>query len=203
MGDHPIYAALYDRLTRPMEEGGLARRRGQLLSVARGRVLEVGGGTGANLAHYPADVTLTVLEPDGAMRRRMLARDPALAIIPTCTEDADFPPDSFDTVVCTLVLCTVDDLGGALARIPSWLRPDRQLLFLEHVHAGGARGRLQTLATPVWSRVVPGCRLDRDPVVAMRAAGLAVTDCERFHLPRGNVFVGAAVQGAARLRSAA
>src|SRR4051794_13544450 len=110
MGDHPIYAAMYDRLTRPMEDAGLARRRDQLLSGARGSVLEVGGGTGANLAHYPDDVSVTVLEPDGAMRRRLLARHHDVDVIAEPIEDADFAPDSFDTVVCTLVLCTVDDL---------------------------------------------------------------------------------------------
>jgi len=101
--------------------------------------------------------------------------------------------------VCTLVLCTVDDLPGSLARLRSWLTPAGRLLFLEHVRAFGARGRIQSLATPVWSRIVPGCHLDRDPVVAMRDAGFAVTDCERFHMPLGNALVGAAVQGAARI----
>src|SRR3954468_14753826 len=201
MADHPLYASLYDRMTRPIENAGLGRRRAALLAGAAGRVLEVGGGTGANLPHYPAGATVTVLEPDGAMRQRLLARAAALdcdiEVHAVGVGEAEFEPASFDSVVCTLVLCTVDELDGALARIRSWLRPDGGLLFLEHARGHGARGRLQAMVTPVWKHVVPGCRLDRDPVAAMREAGFVVTDCERFELPRGNVFVGAAVQGAA------
>src|SRR3954447_3515820 len=114
MADHPLYASLYDRMTRPIENAGLGRRRAALLAGAVGRVLEVGGGTGANLPHYPADVTVTVLEPDGAMRRKLLERLASLGeqlaskveVHPVGVDEADFGPDSFDTVVCTLVLCT-------------------------------------------------------------------------------------------------
>src|SRR5436190_24180120 len=102
MADHPIYAALYDRLTRPMEDAGLAHRRATLLGTAVGRVLEVGGGTGANLPHYPPDVTVTVLEPDGAMRQRLLARAASMGtfgssveVHPVGVTDASFAAGSF------------------------------------------------------------------------------------------------------------
>src|SRR5580765_3956760 len=126
MPDHRIYAAMYDRLTHAAEEAGVARRRHQLLAAASGDVLEIGGGTGLNLPHYPAGVSLTVLEPDGAMRRRLLARAAALGppasavdVHPVSVESASFEPESFDTVVCTLVLCTVPSLAATLGRIRS------------------------------------------------------------------------------------
>src|SRR5207237_1014884 len=195
--DHRIYAAVYDRLNRPVEEAGLRQRRRRLLAGATGRVLEVGGGTGANLPHYVNADSVTILEPDGAMRRRLLAHvdSEGVEVHPVGVEAADFPPASFNTVVCTLVLCSVPDLVGSLRRMREWLVPDGRLLFLEHVRAAGTRGHVQHLVTPVWSRLVPGCHLDRDPVAAMRAAGFAVTDCERFSLPLGNALIGAAVQG--------
>jgi SAM-dependent methyltransferase len=204
MRDHPLFAAVYDRLTMPAEAAGLAERRRRLLSAARGRVLEVGAGTGHNLPHYPpGDVdSVTLIEPDGAMRRHLAEHLSSCAVpvevIPDTIEDARLDQGSFDAVVCTLVLCTVPDLDAAMARIRSLLRPTGQLLFLEHVRAPGGRGRVQRAVTPLWKRAVPGCHLDRDPIAAMRRAGFLVTDCERFQLPLGNTLVGAAVQGAAR-----
>ena len=72
------------------------------------------------------------------------------------------------------------------------------MLFLEHVQAPGMRGRFQRMANPMWMRMMGGCHLDREPISAMRRAGLLVTDCERFEIPLGNALVGAAVQGSAR-----
>jgi len=206
MGDHPVFAALYDGLTAPLEAAGLATRRRRLLASATGRVLEVGGGTGANLRHYAGIESLTVVEPDGAMRRRLQARLPvaglAVTVLAAGIEDAGLPDASFDTVVCTLVLCTVPEVGAALATVRRLLAPGGRLLYLEHVRSPGWRGRLPHAATPLWKRLVPGCHLDRDPIGAMRAAGFAVTDCDRFALPLlglpGTALAGTAVQGEAR-----
>ncbi|MDQ1395355.1 MAG: hypothetical protein QOG64_614 [Acidimicrobiaceae bacterium] len=205
MADHPIYAAVYDRVNRPVEQAGLARRRERLLAGATGRVLEVGGGTGANLPYYRDVESVDVLEPDGAMRRRLSERLAALAppvpveVHATDLDGARFGDRSFDAIVCTLVLCSVPDLAASFRILRRLLRPDGRLLFLEHVRAQGARAGLQRLATPLWSRVVPGCHLDRDPLAVMRLEGFVVTDCERFTMPLGNALIGAAVQGAARV----
>ena len=208
--EHRVFAAVYDRMTAGAEAAGLARRRQDLLAGARGRVLEVGAGTGANLAHYPGDGQVSevvVLEPDGAMRRRLAPKLPtcpapvrvvAAGIEDAGLEDASLEAGSFDTVVCTLVLCTVPDLAGAARRLASLLRPDGRLLFLEHVAAPGARGRVQAALTPLWHHVVPGCHLDRDPVTALRRAGLVVTDYDRIDLPLGGLLR-AGVTGTARL----
>jgi SAM-dependent methyltransferase len=159
--DHPFQALLGDR-----------RRR--LLAGARGRVLDVGTGTVRNLPHYPLG--------DGADEVHDVAVD----------ELGRLEAGSFDTVVCSLVLCSVDDQAAALAAIARLVRrePDGRLLFLEHVRMPGVRGMLQAAATPVWSRIGGGCHLDRDTLDAIRAAGFAITDCERS---------GALVQGIAQL----
>ncbi len=86
---------------------------------------------------------------------------------------------SLDTIVCTLVLCSVPDPLGALKDMRRVLRPGGQLLFLEHVLASTGVGRLQRLAAPAWAALAGGCRLDRDTIGAMRAAGFVVTDCDR------------------------
>lgn len=194
MRDHPIFAAVYDRMTASAEAAGLAERRHDLLAAATGRVLEVGGGTGHNLVHYAAASEVVVLEPDGAMRRHLasrLADCPAPArMVAAGIDDPDLAAlgvedHSFDTVVCTLVLCTVPDLDAAVRRIRDLLAPGGQLLFLEHVRGVGARGVVQHVVTPVWRVVVPGCHLDRDPVAALRQAGLGPMDYERVELPLG------------------
>jgi SAM-dependent methyltransferase len=209
MGDHPLFAAVYDRATAPAERAGLADRRRRLLAQARGRTLEIGGGTGANLRHYPAAVeSLTVLEPDGAMRERLLAR---LGEAPVPVEvheagidDAPFPDGSFETIVSTVTLCSVPDLDGAVSAAARLLAPEGQLLFLEHVRAGGVQGWAQQLSAPLWSRVAAGCHPDRDVLGALRRGGLVVTACDRFTIHRMvNPLIGSAVQGVAQLSKVA
>lgn len=200
MGDeHPIYAAVFDRSF--ASAPGMVRLREELLPRAVGRVLEVGGGTGHNLPYFTEASSVTIVEPDGAMRRRLeprLSSCPAPAsVLGAGIDEADLEDGSFDTVVCTLVLCTVPDLDRALGRIRRLLAPGGRLLFLEHTAAPGGWGLAQRALDPVWHRLVPGCHLHRDPVSAMRRAGFLVSDYERFRLPLLPGLVDAGVKGVA------
>lgn len=190
MADHPIFAALYDRMTGPAEDAGMRQLRRELLSAARGRTLEVGAGTGHNLPHYPAAVTeLVAVEPDGAMRRRLeakLGQSPVpVTVVAAGVDDAELPAGGFDTIVATLALCTVPDPDAAARRFRTLLAPGGRVLFLEHVRAPGWRGVAQRAANPVWSHLAAGCRLDRDPVAALRRAGVTPTSYRRVTLPLG------------------
>jgi SAM-dependent methyltransferase len=204
--EHRFFAAFYDRLQATNEAKGLADRRRSLLAGARGRVLEIGAGTGLNLRHYqPGVVTsLVALEPDAAMRRQLVRR---LAECPVpCTvseasvDEACFPDSSFDTIVATLVFCSLPDPDGAAAAMARWLTSGGRLLFLEHVRGVGLRGLAQRAVTPVWALPFAGCRLDRDTIEILRRAGLAVTDCERFAMPAGGPLLRTCAQGVARPR---
>jgi len=203
MPAHDLHVALLDHLSRPLEDRALGDRRRRLLAAARGRVLDVGAGTGANLAHYRDVDTVVALEPDPAAARRLHRRVEEAVVPVEVVEagigDAVFDATPFDTIVCTLVLCTVPDLDAALTRLRGLLAPGGRLLFLEHIRALGAWGRVQRLATPAWRAVVPGCHLDRDTLGALRRTGFIVTDCEHFTMPFVHSRMGAAVQGAARL----
>jgi SAM-dependent methyltransferase len=183
VADHPIHAFLFDPFMSLVDRAGLADRRRRMISEARGHVVEVGGGTGRNLLLYRDVDSVTVLEPDAAMRRRLLDRVAAAAVPvevhETSVEKSGLPDAMFDTVVASLVLCMVDDQAAALAAMKRMLKPDGRLLFLEHVRAPGMQGRVQAAATPVWSRVAAGCHLDRDTLDAIRDAGFAITDCNR------------------------
>lgn len=193
----------YDWMLAATEARGLAERRRRLLASATGRVLEVGAGTGLNLRHYrPERVSsILALEPDAAMADRLAWRAATLTVPfearPVTIDDADLPAAGFDTVVATLVLCCVDDPQAAAAAITRWLVPGGRLLFIEHVAALGARGRVQRAVTPLWSHLAGGCHLDRDTLATLRHAGLAVTDCDRFALPAAGPLFASCVQAVA------
>ena len=133
-----VMALAYDPFLWLGEIAGMRRRRRALVADARGRVLEIGAGTGLNAAHYPDTVDdLLMTEPEPGMRRRLarrLARHALPArVVAAPAERLPLPDASVDTVVSTLVLCTVTDPEGALREIARVLRPDGQVLFIEHV----------------------------------------------------------------------
>jgi SAM-dependent methyltransferase len=168
-------AALYDPFLARGERLGMSERRAALLSEARGRVLEIGAGTGLNLAHYPATVEeLMLSDPVIPMAERSRARVAesesrrGLHVVEAPAEELPFSSASFDTVVSTMVLCTVADVEAALSEIARVLRPGGQLLFIEHVHVQGTRlGRWQLRMAGLWAILAQGCRCDRDLVSAI------------------------------------
>lgn len=202
MADHRIFAAMYDRAMAGVERGGLRERRRRLLSRASGTVLELGAGTGANLALYPPAVTSVVaLEPDGAMRRRLLEKVAGASVPVEVHGDAlpsAFAAASFDTVVLTLVLCTVPDQAETLREVRRVLRPDGTLLFLEHVRATGWTSHLQRGADPLWRHLAAGCHPSRDTVRAVEVAGFAIDDLEHFRMPNAPFLVRPCVAGVAQ-----
>jgi ubiquinone/menaquinone biosynthesis C-methylase UbiE len=162
-----VVATIYDPFLALGERRGMARRRAALLSRARGTVLEIGAGTGLNVAHYPDSVSRVVLtEPVPPMARRLRARVAGRAGFEVAEAPADDLPvesASVDTVVSTLVLCTVADVDAALAEVARVLKPDGALLFNEHVHASGTPlGRWQRRLAGPWAAFAAGCRCDRD-----------------------------------------
>jgi len=175
-----ILALVYDPFLWLGEIAGMRRRRRTLLGGARGRVVEIGAGTGLNIAHYPDGIAeLVLVEPEPAMRRRLacrLQRHPRGArIIDAPTELLPLADASVDTVVSTLVLCTVNDPERALREIARVLHPDGQLLFIEHVRASSQfLAACQDSLLQPWRRFAGGCRCNRPTVELMRACGFAV-----------------------------
>ena len=154
--------------------------RKALVDQATGRVLEVGAGTGLNMPHYPpAARELILVEPEPAMRRwleRRVRRSNRQAIIVDASaEQLPLADRSVDTVVSTLVLCTVEQPDRALAEIARVLRPGGQLLFIEHVRAESpALAWWQDRLLGPWRRFACGCRCNRATVELMRACGFEV-----------------------------
>jgi SAM-dependent methyltransferase len=202
-----FFAMTYDHQMAKTEKAGLGSIRERLLAGASGDVLEIGGGTGANLPCYgPAVGSLTITEPQPPMLRRLerAVREhrPDTRVLRAPAEDLPFDDGSFDVAVSTLVLCGVDDQPRALRELRRVLRPGGRLLFLEHLRSEDpATARLQDRLN--WlNRLVVCCDCNRPTLESVRAAGFAVVEMEHTALPKAPPFVRPAVVGAATVSPA-
>ena len=199
----PVFAVLYDPLVAVSERVGLSERRQGLLRQARGRVLEIGAGTGRNIPHYTRAVDEVVLtEPLEAMARRAerrLARHGRRGhVVRASAEELPFEDASFDTVVSTMVLCSVGDVPATLEEIGRVLRPGGRLLFLEHVRSEEPRvARRQDRLHGPWAWFARGCRCNQHTVELLEASPLAVERLERATLPAAPSIVRPIVLGSA------
>jgi len=202
-----IRPALYDFFAERMEKQFGAYRR-KALAHARGRVLEIGGGTGFNLPHYPAHIEeVVVTEPQPGMlaraRRRAAATGLRVTVLEAAAESLPFEDSSFDTVVSTLVLCSVDDVDRALAEIHRVLRPGGQLLFVEHVRSDDPRrARWQDRLERPWMILADGCHPNRATLERIQAGPFELADVERSELPKSPPIVRPLVWGRAIARQA-
>ena len=166
-------ATVYDPFLWFGERLGMRAKRRRLTKLARGRVLEIGAGTGLNLSHYPDDLDeLVLVEPSEPMAGRLARRrsEPGRSarIVAAPAEALPFDDGTFDTVVSTLVLCTVADPEGALAEVRRVLRPGGRLLFCEHVRSDSPRlARWQDRLADAWAGFADGCRCNRDTLATI------------------------------------
>jgi SAM-dependent methyltransferase len=203
-----FFALTYDRQMAKTEKAGLRAFRERLLAGASGDVLEIGGGTGANLPWYgPAVTSLTITEPQPPMLRRLETsvrdRRPGAKVLRAPAEDLPFEDDSFDVAVSTLVLCGVDDQPRALRELRRVVRPGGRLLFIEHLRSGDpGTARLQDRLN--WLNwLVVCCDCNRPTLDSIRAAGFTVTQVEHTELPKAPPFVRPAILGTATVPAAA
>jgi SAM-dependent methyltransferase len=203
-----FFALTYDRQMAKTEKAGLRAFRERLLAGASGDVLEIGGGTGANLPYYgPAVGSLTITEPQPPMLRRLernvRVRRPSARVLRAPAEDLPFDDHSFDVAVSTLVLCGVDDQPRALRELRRVLRPGGRLLFIEHVRSDDpGTARLQDRLN--WlNRLVVCCDCNRPTLDSILTAGFTVAQLEHTALPKAPPFVRPAVLGSATVPAVA
>jgi ubiquinone/menaquinone biosynthesis C-methylase UbiE len=197
-----FFAMTYDRLMGKTEEAGVRDMRRRLLADAKGRVLEIGSGTGANLPWYGPEVeSLTMTEPSTPMVRRLERRrtesGSAATVLRAPAEDLPFESGTFDVAVSTLVLCGVDDQPRALRELRRVLRPGGTLLFLEHLRAQDPEQARQQDKMNWLNRIVVQCDCNRPTLDTIREAGFTVTAVEHTALPKSPPFVRPAVIGTA------
>ena len=197
-----FFALTYDLSIAKVEKAGLRALRESLLADVAGRVLEVGGGTGANLPYYGSTVeSLVVTEPEPPMLRRLERRvgehTRPVTVLRAPAEDLPFEDDSFDVAVSTLVLCGVSDQPRALRELRRVLRPGGRLIFIEHVRADEPRlARLQDRMNGL-NRFMVGCECNRATLDTIRAAGFEVETLERTTLHKAPRFVRPLIAGVA------
>jgi len=166
------------------------RQRAKVVPRARGRVLEVGIGSGLNAPYYDrARVSAIVgLDPSGAMRKRAEQRireaNLQVEFIGLSAEKIPQPDASFDSVLITYTLCSIPDPLAALAEMRRVLKPAGRLIFCEHGRAPDASvRRWQDRLTPLWRRIGGGCHLNRDIPGLLAAGGFDCADLETMYLP--------------------
>jgi ubiquinone/menaquinone biosynthesis C-methylase UbiE len=197
-----VFPWLNDRLTNVPE---LLRMRSEALAGARGRVVEIGFGTGANLAHYPPAVAdVVAVEPNEGMHARAGERLRTFARpvewIASGAERIDVADRSADTAVSTLTLCSVADPQRALAELRRVLRDDGRLIVLEHgLSSEPAVARWQRRLNRMQNVVACGCHLTRPIIELVEGQGFRFESLQTFYaegIPRthGWMTVGAAVK---------
>ena len=172
-----------------MARPAIVEQRRRVVGQAQGLVLEIGFGTGLNLPFYSGQVERVVtVEPNAGMRRWSAPRIAAARVaVEQHVLDASgrlpFEEGSFDTVVSTWTMCSIRDVGAALAEAHRVLKSGGSFLFVEHgLSPEESVARWQRRLTPVFKLVGDGCHLDRDIEAIVRGSGMRVEVVEKFYL---------------------
>ena len=194
---HRWFATTYDFLTLWSERRLLRHLRPPVAGAAKGRVLEIGVGTGANFPYYQGVDRLLATDPEPSMIARAQKRAEELGLsveFHQCpAEVLPFASGSFDAVVATLVFCSVRDPALALAEVKRVLKPTGVLRFIEHIRSDGSfTGHIQDILTPAWRWFGAGCHLNRQTAARIEAAGFEFLELQRRRLPLMPLIVGAA-----------
>ena len=207
-----LFAFYYPRLLSLAENAGQRETRVELISQAEGRTLELGAGSGINLAHYTAKVTeLVITEPSSPMVEHLEAeltrerlRCGSVKLLRAGAESLPFEDMSFDTIVATYILCTTPDPALVLREIHRLLRPGGRYLFIEHVHAGEGTslGRFQDLVELPHRYLAAGCHPNRRTEQLLQRSELALVRLERGRQPRALPTVRPRIIGTAERSSA-
>lgn len=187
-----------------MASPSLRKPRRRTLAAAKGRILEIGFGTGRNLEFYPDSVQkIEAIDPDLDLDRLSLPRIRHARIEVDFhhldAEHLPFETRSFDTVVSTMTLCSIPDVEHALSEIRRVLKPGGKFLFMEHGRAPDERvARWQDRINPHWKPLAGGCHVNRPINQLVTASGLSVSNHESYYLPKTPRFVGFLTEGVAR-----
>lgn len=176
----------YDFFMGPLERRKFKTVRQDLLKGATGKVLELGSGTGVNFPIYKNADHVIAIEPSQQMIDQSLSKL-HLAVVPiemvnTRAERLPFEDNTFDTVVATLVFCTIPNVEEAMKELKRVCKPNGKILLFEHVKMENTLlGRMQEGLTPLWKKICDGCCLNRDTLKAFTSEGLKVERVEKFY----------------------
>lgn len=182
---------IYDVAMKPLENTRFEKIRSGLVRKAQGRVLEIGFGTGANFRYYRNVEQVDAIEPNPAMGKQAVKRIKKsripIHLYQAKAEQLPFADDSFDSVVATLVFCTIPEPVRALQEIQRVSKPGAKLLLFEHVKMDQKIiGETQKALTPIWKKLCDGCHLDRDTLELVKASGWEVQKVTSYY---GGLFL--------------
>jgi ubiquinone/menaquinone biosynthesis C-methylase UbiE len=171
---------LYDATMALCEPLGLGGWRLKLVTCAQGRILEVGCGTGRNLLLYPEGSRVVGLEPELDALLAARRRAPGVPLVMGSVESLPFAVDSFDTILSSLVFCSVPNPHRGLCEIGRVLHSEGRLCMMEHVrHPNRFYGRFQDVIQPFWTWLAGGCHLNRDTEESVQEAGFRIDPASR------------------------
>ncbi|MGA1372813.1 MAG: class I SAM-dependent methyltransferase [Pseudomonadales bacterium] len=185
----------YDRVVLPRlidsacGQPPMQKLRARYVPRAEGAVLEIGIGSGHNLAHYGQAAThITGLDPAAELTERASQRAAGIAqpvdILTVSGEAIPAEDNRFDSIVCTWTLCSIPDPAAALSEMHRVLKPGGALYFIEHGRSPDANvARWQRRIEPLWKRIGGGCHLTRAPDELITGAGFALEECARGYEP--------------------
>jgi len=180
------FAKWYDVFMSPLEKNKFKEIRRQLLLKATGCVLEIGSGTGINFPLYEAAKRVVAIEPSPDMIERSKPKleraQVPIEVLQAGAEKLPFPDDSFDTVIATLVFCTIPDTEKAIQEMIRVCKHDGEILFFEHVKMDNPfLGALQEWLTPAWKKICDGCCLNRDTLGLLQSHSLTIEKIENYY----------------------
>jgi len=181
-----IFANWYDFFMKPLENKKFKKIRKELLSKATGSVLELGSGTGINFPLYETAATVTAIEPSEHMiDRSSVKRKQAVVpieVIQASAEELPFAADTFDTVVATLVFCTIPNPDKAILEMKRVCKPGGKILLFEHVQMQNRfLASLQDWLTPAWKKICDGCCLNRNTLDLMRSKNISISKVHTYY----------------------
>ncbi|EWG11336.1 class I SAM-dependent methyltransferase [Cytobacillus firmus] len=181
-----LFPSLYDLAMQPLEKRKFQKIRSEILTMAAGRVLEIGAGTGINFPLYKKAERVDAIEPNQAMIEKSLTRrneaSVPIHIHEQSAEQLEFADNTFDSAVATLVFCSIPNPEQALAEIKRVCKPQAKILFFEHVKMNQpALAFAQEALNPLWKRICDGCHLNRDTLQAIQDSGMKITNVTAYY----------------------
>jgi len=171
-------AKFFDLTETIMEKGKMSEWRAILWKEARGKVLEVGVGTGKNIEYYPDNIEVTAIDFSEKMLARAKNKAQKLSkrvdLLLMDVQNLDFPDETFDTIITTCVFWSVPDAVKGLKEIKRVCKKDGQIIMLEHVKSKNKFiGALMEVLNPIIVRII-GANINRDTVENLEKAGITV-----------------------------
>ena len=173
------------------------KQRQKLVPMAKGKVLEVGIGSGLNMPYFDTSKVISVVGIDPSVELIQLAEKriddsmPDVDFVISKAEEMQFNDNSFDTVLITYTMCTVDDVSASLMQIKRVLKSDGQLLFCEHGLAPDEKiVKWQNRINKFWPTISGGCNINKNIPHLIGEAGFTISNMEQMYLPKTPKILG-------------